>query len=80
MIVECHSHNKITQPIENINGRGSVYRKKSQKQSTQERSDLLFVDFIKSENDSPGNDLIQFGTSSSRWNDLKSLFCHHLFK
>ena len=23
---ECHSHNKITQPIEHINGRGRVYR------------------------------------------------------
>ena len=29
--------------------------------------------------DGPGNDLIQFGTSSSLWNDLKSLFCY-LFK
>ena len=52
---------------------GVSIEKKSQKQSTQERSDLLFVDFIKSEKDSPGNDLISLerapaaGTISNRF-------------
>ena len=37
------------QPIEDINGRGCVYWNKITKRSTQERTNLLFVDFIKSE-------------------------------
>ena len=41
------AQNEITQPIEDIKGLGNVYKHNHKIRSTEERSNLLFVKFIK---------------------------------
>ena len=77
---EFHSHNEITQAIEDSKELGVSKQTQAQnkKNSRAELSTICWFYLIIKDN--PWNDLIQFGTSSGRWNDLQSYFLYHLFK